>query len=145
MFQPQFFRFGSLMDQLPEFQRLRREMNRLFTAAPYGMDFPAINIWMGQEDAIVTAELPGIDPAKLDISVVNDVLKISGSRGLGALREGETCYRRERSSGPFTRTFQLPFSVEASKVEAKYEKGILQIVLPRAEADKPKKIAVKVA
>ncbi len=141
---PEFRRFGGTVDLWPDFQRLRREMNRFIAALPYGADFPAINIWLGQEDAIVTSELPGIDPGKLDISVVNDVLKLSGSREAPAAKEGETYYRQERSSGAFSRTFQLPFTVDASKVEAKYEKGILQIILPRAEAAKPKKIAVKI-
>ena len=118
-------------------------MNRMLSTMPYRTDFPAVNVWMGQDDAIVTTELPGIDPEKLDISVVKDVLKINGSREVEAAKEGESYYRQERSGGPFSRALQLPFQVDASKVEAKYEKGILQITLPRAEAEKPKKIVVK--
>ncbi len=117
-------------------------MNRLLSAAAYGEDFPA-NVWVGQSDAIFTAELPGIDPQKMDISVVNDVLKITGSREREPIKEGGTYFRQERKSGPFIRTLQLPFAVDASKVEAKYEKGVLKITLPRAEAEKPRKITVK--
>jgi HSP20 family protein len=57
--------------------------------------------------------------------------------------EGATYHRRERGQGTFTRSLQLPFLVEADKVDATFEKGVLHIFLPRAEADKPKKIAVK--
>ena len=149
MAQPQIWRLGSMMDVFPEFRRLRREMNRLFTAAPYwaaapfAADFPAINVWVGQEDAVVTTEIPGIDLQKLDLSIVGDILKISGSRAEERGPDVESYYRQERSGGPFSRTLQLPFRVETAKVEAKYENGILQIILPRAEAEKPKKIAVK--
>ena len=149
MVQPQIWRYGNVMEAFPEFQRLRREMNRLLSASPFlsatpfAADFPAINVWVGQEDAVVTTELPGIDPQKLDLSMVGDILKISGSRAGETGQDIENCYRQERSHGSFSRTLQLPFQVDASKVEAKYEKGILQVILPRAEAEKPKKIAVK--
>ncbi len=149
MAQPQIWRFGGMMDVFPEFRRLRREMNRLLSATPYlaatpfAADFPAINVWVGADDAVVSTEIPGIDPQKLDISIVGDVLKISGARAEEAGKDVECYYRQERPSGSYSRTLQLPFHVEAAKVDAKYEKGILQIVLPRAEAEKPKKIAVK--
>jgi HSP20 family protein len=79
----------------------------------------------------------------VDVSVVGDTLTISGAREAAALKGGESYHRQERSHGRFTRSLQLPFHVEAGKVEAKYDKGILRVTLPRAEADKPKKVAVK--
>jgi HSP20 family protein len=122
-------------------------MNRLFSGATelYAHDFPAVNVWRGQDGAVVTAELPGIDPARLDISVAGDSLTLTGIRELEPLKEGENYHRQERTYGRFTRTLQLPFQVNAAKVEAKYEKGVLQITLPRVEEEKPKKIAIKVA
>ncbi|MBM4315661.1 MAG: Hsp20/alpha crystallin family protein, partial [Deltaproteobacteria bacterium] len=99
--------------------------------------------WVGEGDVIVTAELPGMDTGNTDISVVGDTLTISGSRKAEPLKEGESYHRQERSHGQFKRTLQLPFRVEADKVEAKYEKGILRLTLPRAEADKPRKISVR--
>ena len=143
MFQPQIFRYGSLMDQWADFEDLRRNVNRLLSTLPFATDFPPVNIWVGQCDAVLMTELPGIDPQKLDISVVNDILKITGSRESKMAEEGAHIYRQERKSGPFTKTLQLPFQVDASKVEAKYEKGILQIILPRAAEEKPMKIAVR--
>jgi HSP20 family protein len=92
---------------------------------------------------VVTAELPGADPEKLDISVVGDSLTISGNREAEALKAGESYHRQERSCGRFTRTIQLPFHVDAVKVAATYERGILNVVLPRSEAEKPKKISIK--
>ncbi len=143
MLQPQIFRYGSFMDQLPEFQLLKRNINRLFSALPQGTEFLAANIWIGKDDAILMTQLPGITPQELDISIVNDLIKITGTRKAETLNKGESYYRQERSSGPFSRTLQLPFPVDASKVEATYKKGILQIVLPRAEAEKPQRIVVK--
>lgn len=134
-----------------EMERLRREMNRLFASFPTisGMrvapGYPAMNVWTNEDGAVVTAELPGIDPEKLDIAVVENTLTLSGERKPLELAEGDVYHRRERGYGKFTRSFQLPFNVEASNVQAVYEKGVLNITLPRAEADKPRKIVVKAA
>ena len=131
-----------------EMERLRREMDRLLTDWPtrsgrsVAPGYPAMNLWTNEDGVIVTAELPGIDPKDIDISVVNDTLTVSGNRQPEQV-EGATYHRRERGQGRFTRSLQLPFLVDADKVDATFEKGVLHISLPRAEADKPKKIAVK--
>lgn len=145
MFRPILWRFGGAMDPLREMHRLRQEMNQVFSTLdhPLSEEFPAVNAWLGQEDIVIAAELPGVDPAKVDISVVGDTLTISGSRETEPVKEGESYHRQERRHGRFSRSLQLPFHVEAGKVEAKYDKGILQMTLPRAEADKPRKISVQ--
>jgi HSP20 family protein len=139
--------FGSFTSSWREMERLRREMNRLFADVRPGLAaapcYPAMNVWTNQDGAIVTAELPGFTPEDIDISVVNDTLTLSGNRSPEELEEGETYHRRERSCGRFSRAFQLPFAVETGEVEATFEKGVLKVTLPRAEADKPKKITVK--
>jgi HSP20 family protein len=134
-----------MMDSVRELQRMQGEMNRIFSGigrSSLGQEAPSVNAWVGEADVIVAAELPGVDPGKVDISVVGDTLTISGSREAEKLKEGENYHRQERDFGRFSRTIQLPFHVEAGKVEAKYARGILKITLPRAEADKPRKIAV---
>jgi len=125
--------------------RLQREMNRLFSELSEftTVEFPPINIWSGENEIIVKAELPGIDPEKIDISVTGDTFVIAGKREIPPLRDNETYHRQERFSGDFKRSFRLPFQVDTSRVEAKYEKGVLTVILPRTEAEKPKKIAVK--
>ena len=144
MFGPGIWRFGGRMDPLREMQRLQGEMSRVFSGLgqPLNPEVPPVNAWVGESDVIVTAELPGVDPGKVDVSVVGDTLTISGVREAEPLNEGENYHRQERSHGRFTRSLQLPFHVEAGKVDAKYEKGILRITMPRAEADKPRKISV---
>lgn len=145
--------FGSYRSYNPwrELDRMQREMNRLFGEYSPGEQtrmaptFPAINVWTNDEGVVLTAELPGVNPEDIDISVVGETLKLTGSRQREELPEGTKYHRRERGYGQFTRTFQLPFAVEADNVEAKFEKGVLHISLPRAEAEKPRKITVKAA
>ncbi len=134
--------------ELPEINRMQREMERLMRA---GMPrrfrsspgYPALNVWTNEEGALVTAELPGLEAKDVEINVVGDTLTLSGSRSAEALPENARYYRRERGCGEFTRSIELPFPVQAEKVEARLEKGVLQITLPRAEEDKPRKITVK--
>ena len=142
------FRRRMIPTMWDDMNRLQREMNRLFDS--YDRDgmpaagFPAMNVWMNDEGAVVTAELAGIDVKDLDISVVGETLTLSGERRAEGLPKDSVYQRQERGFGKFTRTIDLPFTVEANKVQASLEKGILRILLPRAEQDKPKKITVKV-
>lgn len=144
------FRYG-FMSPWREMERLQREMNRLFSdtysvaGRRMAPSFPAMNVWTNDEGAVITAELPGLNPDDIDVSVVGDTLTLSGNRRPDELEAGEKYHRRERGYGRFTRTFQLPFQVEANNVEATFKNGVLHLSLPRAEVDKPKKIAVKAA
>jgi HSP20 family protein len=133
-------RLGSVLDPWREFVRMSRALSRLDGPS---VEFPAVNVWVSGDHAVVTTEIPGLDPKNIDISVVKDSLTLRGSRQAEELKKGESYHRRERWSGQFTKTLELPFAVEAGKVEARFSKGILYISLPRAEADKPKKISVK--
>ena len=142
---PEFRRFGTAWSPWNEMRQLQREVDRLFsgTSVPFAQDFPAFNLWVNEEKAIVTAEMPGIDTATLDITVKGDVLTISGNRTPDELKEGETYHRQERGHGRFTRSIRVPFQADNTRIEATYAKGILKVELPRAEADKPKKIQIK--
>ncbi len=142
-------RFLTRRNSWNELARLQREMNRLFDNVPSHTNvyraprYPAMNVWTNQDGAVLTAELPGCDPDNLDISVVNETLTLSGQRAPEDVPEEATYHRRERSCGSFSRTFQLPFQVDAAQVEAVFENGVLEVTLPRAEADKPRKIAIQ--
>jgi HSP20 family protein len=133
-----------------EIERLRRDMDRLFdVTAPRlargrAARFPAVNVWASEQDGvIVSAELPGVAPEAIDISVTADTLTISGSRSPEDLPEEAQYHRRERYCDAFERTVQLPFTVNTEGVEAAAENGVLTITLPRAEAEKPRQIEVK--
>ena len=90
---------------------------------------------------MVTAELPGVSPDEINIAITGDTLTLSGSRQRPET-ESNTYHRQERGYGPFSRSLQLPFRIDANQVEATFRKGVLSITLPRAEEDKPKKINV---
>ena len=131
-----------------EMDQLQREMNRLFDSTSKGRVFnsptyPAINIWMNEDGQVISAEMPGVHPDDIDIDVTGDALSISGDRKPDEVVKEAHYHRRERSYGSFSRTIQLPFMVDTNKVEASFKNGVLLINLPRAEADKPKKIAIK--
>jgi HSP20 family protein len=125
------------------FWDLYREMDRVRDAFRPAPEAPALNVWAGDKDAVVTAEVPGLDPKDLDISVVGDTLTLRMSLPEPEAREGETWHRQERPFGTFARTLRLPFQVDAGRVGARLNNGVLQVTLPRAEEDKARKIAIQ--
>jgi len=129
--------------RLEELSRLADRLLGEATGALIGTPFPAVNVWADDEKAVVTAEVPGVKAEDLDISVESDVLTIRGSREPEKLQEGERYRRHERGHGQFTRSVSLPFAVDSDRVEARYKNGVLTVTLPRTEASKPKKIAIK--
>lgn len=133
-----------------EVDRLQREMNRLFESYYPGHfrpapGYPAMNIWTSEDGLKVTAELPGVRSDDIDINVVGETLTLSGERKVDQLKEGTRYHRQERGYGKFTRSIQLPFPVNVNQVQATFKDGVLSVSLPRAEEDKPRKIAVKSA
>ena len=131
-----------------EMDQLQREMNRLFDTSSKGRvvnspTYPAINIWTNEDGQLISAEMPGVHPDDIDIDVTGDALSISGERKPDEVAEDARYHRRERTYGSFSRTIQLPFMVDTNKVEASFKNGVLMVSLPRAEADKPKKITIK--
>lgn len=130
-----------------DMNRLQREMSHLLggTSAPITSAFPAMNLYAGDVGVILTAELPGVESDDLDITVLGETLTLSGSRNMGEAEEGVKYHRRERSQGEFTRTVELPFTVDSEGVEAKFNNGVLHVLLPRIEEEKPHKISVSAA
>jgi HSP20 family protein len=145
MFGPGIWRMGRMMDMFPEMVRFQKEMNRFFSGLnqEYDQHYPPVNVWIGEDDVLVKVEIPGINTDQIEITTKGDVLYITGTREPEKLEEGCRYHRQERGFGRFSRGLQLPFQVDQDKVEANYEKGILQIYLPRAEEDKPRKISIK--
>jgi HSP20 family protein len=111
--------------------------------------YPALNVWSNEEGLLVTAEVPGVSPEEIEVNVIGETLTLSGMRKPeelpDGLKEGVRYHRQERGSGKFSRTLQLPFQVSVPQIEATFKHGVLNVRLPRAEEDKPRKIAVKSA
>lgn len=145
-FYPTVFRNGVRgWDPFRELREVQEEVNRLFERGwrPRATEYPPLNVWSNQDGIIVQAELPGFNLDDIDISVVQNTLTLRGVRKPEALKEGENFHRRERWTGQFVRTLELPFEVDNGKVEAEYQNGVLSIRLPRTEEHKPKKISIK--
>jgi HSP20 family protein len=130
-----------------DLNNLQREMNRIMGQAPsnrrVAATFPAMNVLASDSGLLVTAELPGVKADDIDISVINERLTLSGNRAADEVDDGARYHRRERNFGKFSRTVQLPFPVDADKVDATFTNGVLNISLPQSEDSKPKKIPVK--
>ena len=139
-----------------EFDRLSRRLNHLmghssktgFNAAlgwGEGLEntgvYPPINIYDDGESLIVQAEVPGIDPKEIDITVTHDTLTLRGER-TRQVREGVSYHRREREAGRFHRSLTLPEPVNVEKVIATCTDGVLEIRLPRSESARPRKVAI---
>lgn len=103
---------------------------------------PAVDVFEKNDKFIVKAEVPGMKEEDIDVSVVGDTLTIKGERKTETEVKEEDYYRCERSYGSFYRSIPLPSAVDASKIEASYEDGLLEVTLPKKAEVKPKKIAV---
>ena len=99
-------------DPFRQLNRLHDEMDRLFgTSYPRSTEYPPLNVWSNEDETIVEAELPGYKPDDIDISVVQNTLTLRGSRTPDELKDGESYHRRERWTGTFVRTLELPLQI----------------------------------
>ncbi len=126
---------------------MQHEVNRVFDRwgrHPFGIgEFPAINLWEEEDALLLQAELPGLQLEDLELFVTgHNQFTLKGERKPPAA-EKATQHRQERGFGKFTRTLNLPFAVDENAVEARFENGILKVRLPKHEAAKPRKIAIK--
>jgi HSP20 family protein len=150
MSMPIFFREPGWSPQ-GELEQLQRRMDRLFQNAysaegrPWRVGvYPPVNISEDPDHIYVRAELPGVQPADLSITLQDNSLILRGERKIPAEDKQVNYHRRERESGFFRRIVVLPAPVRGDKVEAACKDGILTIKLAKPEAVKPRKIEVKV-
>ncbi len=131
-----------------ELERMRSRMDRLldgfsnrpFRSSPAGV-YPPINLTEDKDNYYVHAELPGVRSENLDIQATGKNLSISGKREITA-EEGVKYHRREREAGSFSRMINLADGVEPDGVEANLANGILNVVVPKAETSKPRRISI---
>jgi HSP20 family protein len=131
------------------FGALRREMDELFDRfGAFGPvftarnAFPALNLYETEDAYVVTAEVPGVAPEDLEISLEGSTLTLRGERKV-ASEEGASVHRSERPSGAFRRAIDLPVPIDADKVEAVHRLGVLTLRLPKAPEHRPRQITVK--
>jgi HSP20 family protein len=137
-------------DPFRELTALQTEVNRLFSRVGNGdvaerqSWTPAIDVVENDNAIVLKAELAGMDPKDINIEVQDNVLTVSGERRFGEEVKEDKYYRIERRYGSFSRSLALPQAVNEDGIEAKYENGLLEVTLPKAEIAKPKKITVAV-
>jgi len=137
-----------------ELNRIQREMNALFDSrmsnnadedSPTTCDWrPAVDIYEDNERFVLWAELPGIDPARVDLTVEDNRLSLRGERKLENVEKKENYHHIERMYGTFARTFTLPNTVDGTKITADYKQGLLTVSIPKKPEVQPKQISVKI-
>lgn len=138
------WRFRSPWDEL---HQMRQQLEQMFDEAPgqrvsAGV-FPLVNLTEDKNNYYVRAELPGVKANELDIQATANNISISGERKIAAEGENARYHRREREAGTFSRVIGLPGDINTDQVDAKLENGILNVVIAKAEASKPKQITIK--
>ncbi len=134
-------------------QDIQEEVHRVFDAffgrtdrpgiAPEVAWTPAADIYETKDEIVAILELPGVNQKELDISLVGDTLTVRGQRHPEEKVGDEGYYRVERVYGPFSRTLLLPSMVDADRIKAVYNNGLLEIRLPKREEAKPKPIPIE--
>jgi len=104
---------------------------------------PAVDVFEDPQAVKIVAEIPGVNPKDVKLSIENNVLTIRGEKKQVAEEKTERVHRYERSYGVFERTFALPNTVDSDRIEAKYDAGVLTVLLPKAERARPREIPVK--
>lgn len=135
------------------FQQLTDELNRMFDLRPtrYTDDagnvvasdwVPAVDIREEGDNFVIYADIPGVDPADIEVHMENGTLSISGERSKITKEEHEGYKRTERTRGSFLRRFSLPDSADPERISAKCKNGVLEVVIPKHEKLQPRKITV---
>jgi HSP20 family protein len=131
-------------------QRLNRILDEAFAGLPFSEQGSVItSTWFAPTDVSedenslrITMELPGVEPNDVRLSLENNILTIRGEKKQQAEENNERIHRFERTYGMFERTFALPNTVDPERIEARYENGVLNVTLPKAERAKPREIRV---
>ena len=134
---------------MPTFNRVLafdRELNRLINNGAQRFFVPSLDVVERADAYVVSAELPGVDPATVDVSFENNTLTLSGTKQPSVVAQDKDelrVYTAERLSGAFERAVRLPEYVEGDKIEATYTNGVLTITVPKAQAARARKVEIK--
>ena len=132
---------------------IQDELNRLFGRTYSGGEpmrpsaagawMPAMDVFETEDTIVAKLELPGIEPGDVEVAVEDSTLTVSGKRDFESETNEENYHRVERRYGSFSRSIALPQTADVDKVSARFDKGVLEIAVPKAERAKPKKIEIE--
>src|ERR1700716_4376552 len=144
------------LDTFAELASLNDQMNRVFRNVRSSRErspeeylvssgfAPPVDVYEDEHNITLKIEVPGIDEKDIDVRIENNTLTVHGERKFEKEEKEENYRRVERQYGSFTRTFTVPSTVDAEKVEANYDKGVLKVRLVKKAEAKPKQIKVNV-
>jgi HSP20 family protein len=137
--------FTAELDEFPAGLRLFQDsLSRLFSEPASRPWSPAVDIFETENELVLKADLPDVDPKNVGIQLENGTLTLKGERKFETENNGKGFHRIERSYGKFVRAFSLPDTVEGDKVKADYKSGVLTVTLPKKEVAKPRTINVEI-
>lgn len=141
------------LEPFRDFERLRRNMDRFWDSffergvrrtEEEGEWLPSLDVAETKDEIVVKAEVPGMEPKDIDISLSDGLLTIKGEKKQEREEKEEDYHLVERSYGTFTRSIRLPKEVRRDKISASYKNGVLKVTLPKSEEAKQKEIKIKV-
>ena len=144
------FALSSGLDPFDALLRLQEGLQRAFDrpVERWGWErstrgvFPPVNVFRKRDGYVVRLEVPGLTAENLTVETEGNTLTVSGKRDTGAVAT-ESVHRRDRRSGEFSRSLQLPDDLDLEAATASYERGILTIRVPRSESSKPRRIEIQ--
>ncbi len=139
--------FQSEVEDFPTGLRLFQDsLSRLLSEPASRPWTPAVDIYETENELVLKADVPDVDPKNVGIQLENGTLTLKGERKFeNEQKNGKGFHRIERSYGSFVRAFSLPDTVDGDKVKADYKNGVLTITLPKKEVAKPKTINVEIS
>jgi HSP20 family protein len=137
-------------DPFQQLAEMQREVDRILGRTQHNGDtthawLPVVDIEQTKDAVVLKFDLPGMKREDVLVEVEGRTLTVSGERKEEKEDTHEGYYSRERTTGRFSRSFMLPENVEESKIEAKFEDGVLIVKVPRSAEEKPRKISIKPA
>ena len=142
------------LDSMTSLRRLNSVLDQAFGTWPFQSEdngsvtsawLPVCDVFESKEAVKIVAEVPGVAPEDVRLSIENNLLTIRGEKKQQAEETNDRVHRYERSYGSFERAFALPTTVDHEKVDATYANGILTVIIPKAERARPREIPVKVS
>jgi HSP20 family protein len=130
------------------FERLQRELDRMLATfgaagASAGGVYPPVNVFDAGEEYVIKAELPGVDPAKVDVEVEDETVAFRGERSFEEPNREVAYHRREREQGVFRRVVRIPGRLGGDDARAEYRDGILTIRVPKAKETLPRRVQIQ--
>ncbi|MCW5962021.1 MAG: Hsp20/alpha crystallin family protein [Pyrinomonadaceae bacterium] len=138
-------------DPFRDLRNLQDEMNRLFSSSVPRLSnqeemsagwSPSVDIYEGENQIVLEAELPGMKRDDFELSIENSVITLKGERHFEKKDERDNYHRVERAYGSFTRSFNLPRTVSTEDIKAEFQNGVLTVTLPKREEAKARKIEI---